>query len=93
MALHSPPVPFVTKQTLGQAFSTVSDAVTSPKGSAVLSVSVGALDALQNVLESVNTLPCIKYIRGISIKLVQIVQASSQIVIPRLGMDLILQLY
>lgn len=79
MASQGPPVPFATKPRVGQTFSTVSEAVVAPKGSSalLLPVSLGGLDVLQNVFESVNTLPCIKYIAGISIKLLQIVQASA----------------
>ncbi|KIP05975.1 hypothetical protein PHLGIDRAFT_480310 [Phlebiopsis gigantea 11061_1 CR5-6] len=82
MASQGPPVPFATKPTYIQTFSTVGDAVTSPKGSSgiLLPVSLGGLDALQNVLESVNTLPCIKYITGITIKLLQIVQSTNEAV-------------
>lgn len=70
-----PPAPLATKPSFSQSFSSVSDALTSPRGSSTaLSMSVHGLDALQDVFEAVNTLPCIKYIAGISIKVLEIIQ-------------------
>ena len=90
-----PPIPLATKPSFAQSFSTVSDAVSSPRGSSTLvSASVTSLDTLQtlqDVFQAVNTLPCIKYIAGIGLKIVQIIQVRLNLVPLATAFDAALQ--
>ena len=54
-------------------FLTVRDVVEPPKGAAGLSTAVQtSLSILKDVLEAVDTLPCVKYIAGVGVKILEI---------------------
>ena len=75
-----PPIPLATRPRDEQAFSTVKDALASSSAdSVVIPASRAVLGALQDIFEAVNTLPCIKYVAGVSIKILQIIEVSADI--------------
>lgn len=63
------------------ALLTVNDAIgTSPNGSLGLTSTAGAaLDILKNILDGMDTLPCVKYVAGVGVKILEIVDVSFKI--------------
>ena len=71
---NRPPSRPLSASSPSSGFSSVSDVVSSSSPSdLVLSGTSAALDALKNVLEAVDTLPCVKYIASVGVKILEIV--------------------
>ena len=60
------------------SLSSVRDAVNTPSGSAGLGTGMKvALDILKNILEGADTLPCVTYVAGIGVKILEIIDVST----------------
>lgn len=78
MAAGSPPrhlgLLFVAPSSAGHSFASLSDLVGSSGGSDTLvSAASTALEALKDILDAADTLPCIKYIAGVGVKILEII--------------------
>lgn len=58
-------------------FSSVNDAVSTPGASdSVLRVTSAALGGLKDIMEALNTLPCVKYIASVAVKILEIIDVG-----------------
>jgi hypothetical protein len=62
----------LTSTSTEQSFSTVHDVIERPKGAGLSSTVQTSLEVLKDILEAVDTLPCVKYVAGIAIKILEV---------------------
>lgn len=71
----SPRSLYVSSQPAG--FPSVHDAISTPGASDYgLSVTSAALDALKDILEALDTLPCVKYIASVGVKILKVIDVG-----------------
>ena len=74
----SPSRPLPTPYQPATSFSTLQDYISPSSASDyALSATGAALDALKDILEAVDTLPCVKYIAGVGVKILETLDVSN----------------